>query len=105
MAGICTALVVFVLAVAAAGCGQSQGPAPATHTRQIVRLTPGHYTFRLGGRVNVGDEIRCVTRDGSPAGGGAVPTSGHGVGSSTGFSLSVSAGEVTITCPARVGVM
>ena len=60
--------------------------------------------FHLGGRVRVGDKIVCVTRGGAPAGGGFVPKPGHGVASSTGFSLVVlESGKVKITCPAHPG--
>jgi hypothetical protein len=79
----------------------------ATHAdgaRNTIRLKPGHYTFHLGGRVNVGDEVLCVTRKGRPTGGGFGPKPGNGVGSSTGFSLVVSeSGKVKITCPAHPG--
>ena len=71
---------------------------------KTMRLKPGHYTFHLGGRAKVGDRIVCVTRAGTPAGGRFVPNAGHGVGSSTGFSVFVaSSGKVTITCPAHPG--
>jgi hypothetical protein len=54
--------------------------------------------------VRVGDKIVCVTQSGAPAGGGFVPKPGHGVASSTGFSLVVLvAGKVKITCPAHPG--
>ncbi len=76
----------------------------ADGARKTVRLKPGHYTFHLGGRVKVGDKVVCVTRNGDPAGGGFVPKRGHGVGSSTGFSLFVSeSGKVKVTCPAHPG--
>jgi hypothetical protein len=76
----------------------------ADGARKTIRLKPGHYRFHLGGRVKVGDKIVCVTQNGGPAGGGFVPKRGHGVGSSTGFSLFVSAsGKVKVTCPAHPG--
>lgn len=71
-----------------------------------MRLKPGHYTFQLGKQVVVGDKITCMTRDGDPAGGGYVEKPGHGVGSSTEFTLNVSSdGRVTITCPAHPGML
>ena len=76
----------------------------ADGARKTIRLKPGHYRFHLGGRVKVGDKVVCVTRNGGPAGGGFVPKRGHGVGSSTGFSLVVSeSGKVKIICPAHPG--
>jgi hypothetical protein len=54
--------------------------------------------------VKIGDKIVCLTRGGAPAGGGFVPKPGHGIGSSTGFTLFVSeSGKVRITCPAHPG--
>jgi hypothetical protein len=71
-----------------------------------LRLKPGHYRFQLGKQVVVGDKILCTTRDGSPAGGGYVGKPGHGVASSTGFTLNVSpGGRVTVTCPAHPGTV
>ena len=97
-----------IVAVIGTACwvSASEGSAvPHTDTAQkTVRLKPGHYVFHLGGRVRVGDKIVCVTRGGAPAGGGFVPKPGHGIGSSTGFTLFVSeSGKVTITCPAHPG--
>jgi len=97
-----------IVAVIGTACwvSASEGSAvPHTDTAQkTVRLKPGHYVFHLGGRVKVGDKIVCVTRGGAPAGGGFVPKPGHGIGSSTGFTLFVSeSGKVTITCPAHPG--
>lgn len=71
-----------------------------------MRLRPGHYTFHLSEQVVVGDKITCVTRQGDAAGGGLVGKPGHLVGSSTGFTLTVSMdGWVTILCPAHRAVM
>jgi hypothetical protein len=53
--------------------------------------------------VRTGDKILCVLDNDSPAGGGFVPTEGHGVGSSSGFDLMVAGGKVKVTCPAQVG--
>jgi len=97
-----------IVAVIGTACwvSASEGSAvPHTDTaKKTVRLKPGHYVFHLGGRVKVGDKIVCVTRGGAPAGGGFVPKPGHGIGSSTGFTLFVSeSGKVTITCPAHPG--
>jgi len=97
-----------IVAVIGTACwvSASEGSAvPDTDTaKKTVRLKPGHYVFHLGGRVKVGDKIVCVTRGGAPAGGGFVPKPGHGIGSSTGFTLFVSeSGKVTITCPAHPG--
>jgi hypothetical protein len=97
-----------IVAVVGMACWVSASLGSAvTHAdgaRKTIRLKPGHYTFHLGGRVNVGDKVVCVTRSGEPAGGGFVPKRGHGVGSSTGFSLFVSkSGKVKVTCPAHPG--
>src|SRR6266511_3059588 len=96
------------ITILAAACGgPGSGSSVGTNTSQaigIVRLKPGHYTFHLGGRLKVGDELDCVTRSGAPAGGGSVPKAGHGVSSSTGFSVVVfSSGKVRVTCPAHAG--
>jgi hypothetical protein len=92
--------VVAVAALGAACGGSGTQRAPIT-----LHLQPGHYTFQLGGRVEVGDKISCTTPTHAPAGGGFVPKPGHGVGSSTGFSLFVSSsGRVKITCPAHPGM-
>lgn len=96
-----------MLAFLSTACGGSSPPSPATHSdppSRNIRLQPGTYTFPLGGRVNAGDTITCVTADGAPAGGGTVPKSG-GVGSSTGFVAVVSSGEIRVTCPAHLGIM
>jgi hypothetical protein len=97
-----------IVAVIGTACWVSASEGSAvTHTdtaKKTIRLKPGHHVFHLGGRVNVGDKIVCVTRGGAPAGGGFVPRPGHGVGSSTGFTLFVSeSGKVRITCPAHPG--
>ena len=97
-----------IVAVVGMACWVSASLGSAvTHAdgaRKTIRLKPGHYTFHLGGRVNVGDKVVCVTQNGEPAGGGFVPKRGHGVGSSTGFSLFVSeSGKVKVTCPAHPG--
>ena len=97
-----------IVAVIGTACwvSASEGAAvPHTETaKKTIRLEPGHYVFHLGGRVKVGDKIVCVIRGGAPAGGGFVPKHGHGIGSSTGFTLFVSeSGKVTITCPAHPG--
>ena len=65
-----------IVAVIGTACwvSASEGAA-APHTeaaKKTIRLKPGHYTLHLGGRVEVGDKILCVTRDGGPAGGGFV---------------------------------
>lgn len=98
----------FVAVTVATGCGSGgpgDSPPPSSvRVAKTLHLKPGHYTFHIGGRVEVGDKIICVTRDGGPAGGGYVEEPGHGVGSSTGFVLLVSpAGRVRITCPANPG--
>ena len=97
-----------IAAVVGMACWVSASDGSAVgHTsmaRKTIRLTPGHYTFHLGGRVKVGDRVLCRTYNGAPAGGGFVPKPGNGVASSTGFSLVVSAsGKVKITCPANPG--
>ena len=97
-----------IVAVIGTACWVSASEGAAVpHTeaaKKTIRLKPGHYVFHLGGRVRVGDKIVCVTRGGAPAGGGFVPKPGHGIGSSTGFTLFVSeSGKVTITCPAHPG--
>jgi hypothetical protein len=100
---------VLVLIATATACGSTVAPdssqAPAHHhAPQPLTLKPGRYTFHLGEDVRVGDRVRCVTRSGEPAGGGGVESRGHGVGSSTGFSLMVSpSGRVVIVCPANPG--
>jgi hypothetical protein len=101
-------LFVATLMVMASGCwGWTADRSTSTATSQAVatiRLKPGRYTFHLGGRVRAGDKIVCVTRAGGAAGGGFVPEAGHGVGSSTGFTVLVSlSGKVRITCPANPG--
>ena len=105
MKGVGALLVVVAVAT---GCGSAgpgdPSPPPSVRVAKTLHLKPGHYTFHLGGRVEVGDKILCVTRDGGPAGGGFVEEPGHGVGSSTGFQLTVSpGGTVRITCPANPG--
>ena len=103
-----TGLLVATLAAMTTGCSgwdshgsNGTGPNPAIKT---LHLKPGHYVFHLGGRVDVGDRILCVTRSGASAGGGFVPSAGHGVGSSTGFSVFThTSGKVKITCPANPG--
>jgi hypothetical protein len=97
-----------IVAVVGMACWASVSDGSAvSHTSKAsktIRLTPGRYTFHLGGRVKVGDKVLCRTRNGAPAGGGFVPKPGNGVASSTGFSLVVSAsGKVKITCPANPG--
>lgn len=97
-----------IVAVIGTACwaSASEGAAvPHAETaKKTIRLKPGHYVFHLGGRVRVGDKIVCVTRGGAPAGGGFVPKPGHGVASSTGFSLVVlESGKVKIICPANPG--
>jgi hypothetical protein len=103
-----TLSVMAAIPILATACGTSGAidSAPgANHTRaKTMRLQPGHYTFRLGGRVRVGDKIMCVTKRGLPRGGGFVEKPGYGVGSSTGFKLVVStSGTVKITCPRHPG--
>jgi hypothetical protein len=100
-----TLVIVSTITGTASGCSWWHSDHPTTTpATKTVRLTPGHYSFHLGGRVRVGDKIVCVTRAGAPAGGGFVPRAGNGVGSSTGFSLNVfPSGKVTITCPANPG--
>jgi hypothetical protein len=94
---------------AAAGCGaqaspHSGPPAPVSDPAGILHLKAGHYTFHVGRDVRVGEPIRCFTRNGRPAGGGAVEPRGHGVGSSTGFEATTSSnGRVRVTCPAHLG--
>jgi hypothetical protein len=97
-----------IVAVIGTACwvSASEGSAvPHTETAEkTIRLKPGHYVFHLGGRVKIGDKIVCLTRGGAPAGGGFVPKPGHGIGSSTGFTLFVSeSGKVRIACPAHPG--
>ena len=98
-------LTAALIAGVCAGCGSAAADTHATASQRApmtTKLKPGHYTFHLGGRVRAGDKIACITRSGSPAGGGYVPKSGQGVAASTGFSVSVSgAGIVKITCPAH----
>ena len=90
---------VILAAAAAAACGSSAVP-------KTVVLAPGHYHYRLGHELNVGDSVKCHTASGRNAGGGTVPKAGNGVSSSTGFELSVgSDSTIAITCPAHVGVM
>jgi hypothetical protein len=73
---------------------------------KTVKLGAGQYRYELGQGLNVGDTVSCHTAAGKSAGGGVVPASGGGVGSSTGFKLEVSGdGRVTVTCPAHVGIM
>jgi hypothetical protein len=101
-------LIVAVIPMVASGCWGYDAGGPGSTTTQraakTIRLTPGHYTFHLGGRVRVGDKVTCVTRGGGPAGGGFVPEPGHGVASSTGFSVRVSStGRVGVVCPANPG--
>lgn len=102
-------LLAATVAALASGCWAhgSGGGSPVTESKpatKALHLKPGHYRFHLGGRVNVGDKILCVTRDGGPAGGGGVPEAGEGVSSSTGFSVFVfPSGRVKITCPANPG--
>jgi len=103
----------IVLALAA-GCGsqaspRSGPPSPASDPASLPRaralhLKPGHYTFHLGRDVRVGERIVCITRNGSPAGGGGVEPRGHGVGSSTGFeAITFANGRVRVACPANPG--
>jgi hypothetical protein len=98
----------IALAVAT-GCGaqaapHSGPPAPVSDPAGVLHLKPGHYAFRLAGDVRVGEPIRCFTRSGKQAGGGAVQPRGRGVGSSTGFEAMTSTdGRVRITCPANPG--
>ena len=101
-------LILAVIPVLASGCwGNDSGGSAGTITHRAaksIRLSPGHYAFHLGGRVRVGDKITCVTHDGGPAGGGFVSEPGHGVASSTGFSIRVSpTGRVGVVCPANPG--
>ncbi len=102
------ASLLIALAVGA-GCGSqatphSGPPGPVSDPAGVLHLKPGHYTFHLGRDVRVGEPIRCFTRSGRPAGGGAIEPRGHGVGSSTGFEATTSAnGRVRVTCPARPG--
>lgn len=92
-------LLLLVIAATAACGGSATHRAPTS-----IHLKPGHYTFHLGGRGIVGEEVSCQTAAHAPAGGGFVGKPGHGVGSSTGFSLTVSSsGTVKITCPAHPG--
>ena len=103
-----TTLLLAAVSILATACGYfSPGGTGATHSApaaKVLRLKPGHYTFHLGDGVYVGEKISCVTRSGAPAGGGFVPKRGHGVGSSTGFSVSTFPdGKVKITCPAHPG--
>jgi hypothetical protein len=98
----------------AASCGSQASPGSDHRARALaagvpararaLRLEPGHYTFRLGRDVHVGERILCRTRDGVPAGGGGVEPRGRGVGSSTGFEAITSAsGRVRVVCPANPG--
>lgn len=116
MSAIRCALLILALPILATGCrGTDAGGSVATQTppkAKTVRLKPGHYTFLLGAgngdasalRLRPGDKIICLTATGAPAGGGGVPTRGHGVGSSTGFSMEVTpGGRVRIVCPAHPG--
>ena len=83
---------------------RSGPPAPVSDPAGVLHLKPGHYTFHLGSDVRVGEPIRCFTRRGEQAGGGAVQPRGHGVGSSTGFEAMTSPnGRLRITCPANPG--
>jgi hypothetical protein len=101
--------VLAALGVAATGCaGSSLQDDPVggstQQERRTIRLKPGHYTFHLGGRVRAGDTIVCVAARGTLAGGGVVPKTGGGVGSSTGFSvLALTSGMVKVTCPVHPG--
>lgn len=84
-----------VLTVAAASGCSSGGDAAAT-----VRLHPGHYAFRLGGKVAVGDKIVCLGA-GSTSVTARVSKPGHGVGSAA-FDFDVStlrSGRVIVHCP------
>jgi hypothetical protein len=103
-----TLLIVATISSVCTGCwGLNPGGSASTGTSpavRIIRLNPGNYTFHLGGRINVGDKIACVTDSGAAAGGGFVPKPRHGVSSSTGFSMVVlSSGLVKVTCPANPG--
>jgi hypothetical protein len=100
--------------VMATACGSQASPHsgpsspasdPAALPRmQVLRLEPGHYTYRLGRDVRIGEAIRCFTPSGKPAGGGGVEPRGRGVGSSTGFVAMTSPdGRVQVTCPAQPG--
>jgi hypothetical protein len=100
----------FVFALCfAAGCGgqappSSSPPAPVSDPAGALHLKPGRYTFDLGRDVRVGESIRCFTKSGTPAGGGAIAPRGHGVGSSTGFEeMTFANGRVRITCAAHPG--
>jgi hypothetical protein len=100
-----TGAAVLLLAVA---CGSHTQADPTSTQRSPIRvhLEPGHHTFQLGssaGQLQPGDKVVCVTADGSPGGGGVVPTNGHGVGSSTGFVMQVAHRKVRVTCPSLVG--
>ena len=104
------AILATVVAALASSCGGSttHDPSPSSDPRGPItlRLKPGHHRFQLGKQVVVGDRILCMTRDGSPAGGGYVAKPGHGVASSTGFTLNVSpGGRVTVTGPAHPGTV
>lgn len=112
--GIRRSAFVIALMLAAAGCGsgttpRSGIPSPAydpagSPGTPVLRLRPGHYTFRAGRDVRVGQRIRCFTDGGRPAGGGSVEPRGRGVGSSTGFeAITDATGRVRITCPAHPG--
>jgi hypothetical protein len=108
MKRIQTLLIVATISSVCTGCwGLSPGGSEPTGTNpavRTIRLKPGNYTLHLGGRINVGDKIACVTDSGAAAGGGFVPKPGHGVSSSTGFSVEVlSSGLVKVTCPANPG--
>jgi hypothetical protein len=107
-----TFLSLITAAALAAGCGAghhhstapASDPAGSLVLLGAVQLKPGHYTFHLGRDAHVGESIRCVTRDGSPAGGGDVQPRGHGVGLSTGFEASTFRnGRVRVVCPANPG--
>jgi hypothetical protein len=99
------AIVLFI----AAGCGGQASPAsgppgPVSDPAGALHLKPGGYNFDLSRDVRVGESIRCFTKSGKPAGGGAIERRGHGVGSSTGFEETTSSnGRVRITCPAHPG--
>ena len=93
-------LAASVLLVSVTGCGGDGGSTPS----KTVRLKPGVHVLRLGGRVNVGDRIACVTANGAAAGGGTVPKAGHGFSRSDGVSVMVSSsGRVRVTCPQTAG--
>ena len=99
----------LVALAVAAGCGAQAAPhsglrAPVSDPAGILHLKPGRYTFHLGSDVRVGEPIHCLTRSGKQAGGGAVQSRGHGVGSSTGFvATTLADGRVRVTCPANPG--